>query len=91
MSDPAAVFDDWLRDHPEPWRRVIVPAAAKWEIRDKPDQANINERVLFPGLDGLSRWLARYYTSASDGAEVVGRGVRPAPSRAATRRRGGRR
>jgi hypothetical protein len=91
MSDPAAVFDDWLRKHPELWRRVIVPAGAKWEIRDKLDQANINERVLFPGLDGLSRWLARYYTAASDGAEVVGRGVRPAPGRAAARRRSGRR
>lgn len=62
MSSPTARLDDWLEGHPELFRKVRVPAALKWEIRDKLDQANINERVLFPGLDGLSRWLARYYT-----------------------------
>jgi FRG domain-containing protein len=62
MSSPEAELTDWLRRHPDLWRRVDVPAALKWEIRDKLDQANVNERVLFPGLDGLSRWLARYYT-----------------------------
>jgi hypothetical protein len=61
MSSPTATMDDWLRRHPELCRQVVVPASLKWEIRDKLDQANVNERVLFPGLDGLSRWLTRYY------------------------------
>lgn len=65
MSSPEAELGDWLRRHPQLTRRVEIPAALKWEIRDKLDQANINERVLFPGLDGLSRWLARYYTPAN--------------------------
>ena len=25
------------------------------------DQFNISERVLYPGLDGLSKWIARHY------------------------------
>ena len=66
ISSPAAALDDWLRDRPELYRRVVVPARLKREIRDKLDQANINERVLFPGLDGLSRWLTRYYTPATN-------------------------
>jgi hypothetical protein len=66
ISDPGANLDDWLERHPELCRKVIVPARLKWEIRDKLDQANVNERVLFPGLDGLSRWLARYYTPAAN-------------------------
>jgi hypothetical protein len=61
MSNPSATIDGWLEAHPQLAEKVVVPAALKWEIRDKLDQANINERVLFPGLDGLSRWLTRYY------------------------------
>jgi hypothetical protein len=64
MSSPTARLDGWLERHPKLCRRVRIPASLKWEIRDKLDQANVNERVLFPGLDGLSRWLARYYTPA---------------------------
>ncbi len=61
MSNPVAHFEDWLNEHPHLGSRVIIPAGLKWEVRDKLDQANITERVLFPGLDGLSRWLTRHY------------------------------
>ncbi len=56
-------MDDWLAAHPNLWDKIIIPAKMKWEVRDKLDQSNINERILFPGLGGLADWLKRYYTT----------------------------
>ena len=58
--------DEWLAAHEDLYARYIIPAELKWEIRDKLDQANITERVLFPGLDGLSTWLRRHYTPSGE-------------------------
>ena len=66
MPDPTSSLDDWLARHPHLYRRIIIPRTLKWEIRDKLDQANITERVLFPGLDGLSSWLKRQYSPKTD-------------------------
>ena len=66
MSSPTASLEHWLAEHPKLWHRLIIPAQLKWEVRDKLDQANVTERVLFPGLDGLSRWLRRYYSPRTD-------------------------
>jgi hypothetical protein len=61
MSDPTRNLHEWLAAKPDLARRVIIPAELKWEVRDKLDQSGINERVLYPGLDGLAKWMSRYY------------------------------
>jgi hypothetical protein len=60
-SDATLDLGAWLAERDGTAQRVIVPAELKWEVRDKLDTANITERVLYPDLDGLGRWLTRYY------------------------------
>ncbi len=74
-----ADLDAWLRRRPRLWRRIVIPAALKWEVRDKLDQTNITERVLFPGLDGLSQWLARHYSPKLAGPPLALAPERPDP------------
>ena len=66
MPKPDLELDQWLEKNPDLYYRIIIPAELKWEVRDKLDQANITERVLFPGLDGLGRWLTRHYSPKKD-------------------------
>ena len=62
MSSPTAILDEWLLSKPQLFKRIIIPSKLKWEVRDKLDQIMVNERTLFPGLDGLSSYLKRYYS-----------------------------
>jgi hypothetical protein len=61
MSTADLSLDKWLNSHRSLSRKITIPANLKWEIRDKLDQAGITERILFPGLDGITAWLTRYY------------------------------
>ena len=62
MSGAEVRLDHWLESRPDAAHRVVVPGELKWEVRDKLDQANMTERVLFPRLDGIAAWLARHYS-----------------------------
>ena len=67
LSRADQLLGDWLSMREHEVLKIHIPAALKWEIRDKLDQANITERVLFPGLSGLSAWLKRHYSSRNFG------------------------
>lgn len=62
ISNPRRRLDEWLERHPDIYAKIVIPSELKWEVRDRLDQANVTERVLFPGLDGLSSWLKRHYS-----------------------------
>jgi hypothetical protein len=74
-------LDDWVAEHPSLARKIVIPAALRWEVRDKLDQANVNERVLFPGLDGLCDWLHRHYSPGHFDSEWKDESLSGRPSR----------
>ena len=73
-SDPARAIDT-LPGTEDCFRKIIIPADVKLEIRDKLDYINISERMIYPGLNGICKWIARRY------AALGPKYNRPAPSR----------
>lgn len=63
MSNSDRNLRDLLNTYENMYEKIIIPKALKLEIRDKLDQANINERMIYPGLQGISAWLKRYGTN----------------------------
>jgi hypothetical protein len=55
-------MEQWMEEWPDLWRAWRIPPGLKAEVRERLDQAHVNERVLLPGLDGLAAWLRRYYS-----------------------------
>lgn len=54
-------INDFLEKNTSHTVKYIIHKEIRWNIRDLLDQFNVSERTLFPGLDGLSDWIARHY------------------------------
>ena len=54
-------IENFLEAHTKNTVKFVLDKDLRWEIRDMLDRLNINERIIFPDLDGLSNWLKRHY------------------------------
>ena len=63
MSDSGVLLSDWIREKKIDSKRIIIPKEVKLEIRDKLDYINISERMIYPGLDGVCKWITRRYAA----------------------------
>ncbi len=57
MTDIEAFLDRYT----EKTEKIIIRKELRWRIRDMLDSQNVSERMTYPGLDGLSKWLGRHY------------------------------
>jgi len=60
---PSGITDmeKFLDTRTEKTIRYVISRSIRWDVRDLLDQYNVNERIIYPGLDGLTKLLARHY------------------------------
>lgn len=61
LSSDVETMIDHLPGAEKAFTRIVIPREVKLEIRDKLDYINISERMLYPGLEGICRWISRRY------------------------------
>lgn len=63
-SDKSQPFDAFLEEHGlgDALTRFVIPADRTARIRDQLDLASVDERRLFPDLDGVAAQMRRYYS-----------------------------
>lgn len=87
-SDKTQSFDRTLRDEGLACAltRYLIPRERVNFVRDQLDLCAIDERKLFPDLDGVAAQLRRYYSSSGEGDEgdEAGESADPSVRRAST-------
>ena len=54
-------IEGFLDAHTTRTVRYIIGKEVRWALRDILDQYNTSERVIYPGLDGVAKWVGRHY------------------------------
>ena len=54
-------IEKFLEECTEHSVKYVIDKKLRWRVRDMLDELNISERLVYPGLDGLSKWIARHY------------------------------
>ncbi len=54
-------IESFLDEHTEHTVKYVIDKSLRWRVRDMLDQLNMSERIVYPGLSGLSQWIARHY------------------------------
>jgi len=54
-------MEEFLEKYTKKTEKIIINAEVKWELRDLLDQLNVSERIVYPGLEGLTKWIKRHY------------------------------
>lgn len=56
-----ANLEQFLDENTSNTVKYIIDKKLRWDLRDILDQLNMNERMIYPGKDGIAKWLARHY------------------------------
>jgi hypothetical protein len=54
-------IEDFLDRRTRNTVKYVIDKKLRWRVRDMLDQLNVSERIMYPGLDGLSKWISRHY------------------------------
>ncbi|MCQ2427072.1 MAG: FRG domain-containing protein [Clostridia bacterium] len=61
VPDGMGNINDYLNESTSNTIKYVIKASIRWDVRDMLDKLNISERMVYPGLDGLTKWLGRHY------------------------------
>ena len=54
-------IEEYLTRNTQLTKKYVIDKELIWRIRDLLDRLNISERLVYPGLEGILKWIKRYY------------------------------